>query len=181
MRPLRRAWAAAAAPGPFFAALPDTPALGPAVLSAAASLLVAVAALALVLVRATDSAAFAPFLVATPVVVLPYVVLISVLGSLLLMRPAGLDLRAFEIVAWAWVPSGFLAVPLLPVGWFAPWPTLAGAALMLPVWHLWLVWRGTQAHAVGGARTAWLLYLVAVFALPLVLTGFTLTVLSRAS
>lgn len=179
MTGLRRAWAAAAAPGPFFAALPDTPALGPAIASAAASLLVALAVLALVLARATESAALAPFLVATPAVVLPYVALISVLGSLLLMRPAGLDLRAFEIVAWSWVPSGFLAVSLLPVGWFAPWPTLGGSALMLPVWHLWLVWRGTEAHAVGGARTAWLLYLAAVFGLPLVLTGFTLGVLAR--
>ena len=33
---------------------------------------------------------------------------------------AGMDLRAFEVVAWAWVPSGVLALSLLPIGLFAP-------------------------------------------------------------
>ncbi|MDZ7800630.1 MAG: hypothetical protein U5K81_07555 [Trueperaceae bacterium] len=180
MTQLRRAWRAASVPGRFFEDLPDEPALGAAAAAGGVSLLMGALALGVVLARGTASDAWPLFLLGTPLMVLPYAVLVSILGSLVLMRPAGMDLRAFEIVAWAWVPSGFLAVSLLPIGWFAPWATMAGALAMLPAWHLWLVWRGTEVHATARPRAAAILYLLSVFGLPSVLVAFTLSVLSHA-
>lgn len=175
----RTLWRAVSHPSAFFAELTERPRLGSAFAAMAASALVAAVVAGVVAARATGSDAWLPFLVGVPAGVLPYLAVVTVLGGLTLMRPAALDLRAFEIVAWAWVPSGVLALSLLPIGWFAPWPTLLGGVLvLLPAWHLWIVFRGLETFASGGRRPAFVFYVVAVFALPSVLTVFTATVLS---
>lgn len=176
---VRLAWRAVSYPAAFFAALGDEPRLAPALASAAVSGAVASLVAGALLVRATGSDAWLPFLLGAPGVALPYLAIVTLLGALTLMRPAGMDLRAVEVVGWAWVPSGVLALSLLPIGWFAPWPALAGAAVMLPPWHLWLVWRGTDAFAVARARTAVALYAAAVFGLPTALLAFTVAVLGN--
>ncbi len=175
----RDAWRAASHPRAFFSALEDRPSLPPPLAAAAASALVGSLILGVVAARATGSDAWLPFLLGAPVLVLPYLAIVTLLGGLVLMRPAALDLRAFEIVAWAWTPTGLLALSVLPVGLFAPVPTLLGAAVLLPPWHLWVVWRGVEAHAAGGARAAFILYIVAVFGVPSALLAFTVTVLSN--
>lgn len=174
-----RAWRAVSHPAAFFASLGDEPRLAPALASAAVSAAIGSLVAGVLLARATGSDAWLPFLLGAPALALPYLAIVTLLGALTLMRPAGMDLRAFEVVAWAWVPSGVLALSLLPIGLFAPWPTLAGAAAMLPPWHLWLVWRGTDAYAVARPRTAVALYVAAVFGLPTALLAFTTTVLSN--
>lgn len=178
MNPLRRAWAAVSRPRSFYASLSDRPALATAAATAALSAVVGTAALALVVARATASDAWLPWLLGVPALLLPYLTLIALLGGLVLMRPAGLDLRAWEIVAWAWVPAGFVGVSLLPIGLLAPWPALVVGASLLPLWHLWLVWSGTETFAAGRPRLATTLYGVTVFGLPLLLVGFTAVVLS---
>lgn len=175
----RDAWRAASHPRAFFATLDDRPSLAAPFAAAAVSALVGSWVLGIVAVRATGSDAWLPFLLGAPVLTLPYLAIVTLLGGLMLMRPAALDLRAFEIVAWAWTPTGLLALSILPVGLFAPWQALLGAALLLPPWHLWVVWRGVEVHAAGGARTAFVLYIVAVFGLPSALLAFTVTVLSN--
>lgn len=177
MTPLRRAWRAASAPRAFYADLPDRPALGTAAAAAAIAGLVGSVVLAAVAARATGSAPL-PTLLVVPALALPYLALVTVLGGLVLMRPAALDLRAWEIAAWAWTPAGFLGLALLPIGLAAPAPTLFAASLMLPLWHLWLVWSGTSTHASGRPRLAVVLYAAAVFVAPTGLTIFTLAVLT---
>lgn len=176
---VRHAWRAVSHPQAFFASLDDRPRLGRAIATMAVSALSASVVAGVVALRATGSDAWLPFVLGVPAATLPYLAVVTLLGGLTLMRPAALDLRAFEIVAWAWVPSGVLALSLLPIGWFAPWPTLLGGLLgLLPAWHLWIVFRGVEAFAAGGRRPAFVFYVVAVFALPSVLLVFTATVLS---
>lgn len=176
---VRLIWRAISHPRAFFARLDDRPQLGLALAVMAVSALVGSIVAALLALRATGSDAWAPALLGVPVAALVYLAVVTMLGGLTLMRPAGLDLRAFEIVAWAWVPSGALALSLLPIGLFAPWPTLlVGALALLPAWHLWMIWRGLEVHALRGRRAAFLFYVLAVFGLPTVLTLFTATVLS---
>lgn len=180
MSPWARAWAASSRPRAFFATLPERPALVAAAAAAAVAGAVGSLVAAVLLLRATGSTGWLPVLFGVPALALPYLALVSLLGGLVLMRPAALDLRAWEIVLWSWTPAGFLALSLLPIGLIAPLPTLVGGLLMLPVWHLWLVWSGTELHADAHARTAVLLYVLTVFGLPLVLVGFTVVVLSTA-
>jgi len=172
-------WRAASHPAAFFAGLGEEPRLGRAAAVAAASAAVGALIAGFLALRVSGSDAWAPFLLAGPALALPYVAIIAVLGGLVLMRPSGMDLRAFEVVAWAWTPSGLLALSLLPIGLLVPGPALAGGLAMLPAWHLWLVWRGVQSFAAGGVRTAFALYAAAVFGLPLALLAFTVSVLAR--
>lgn len=176
----RTVWRAVSHPTSFFERLGDEPRIaapaGLAIVSATLGSMIA----AILLTRATASDAWLPLLLGAPLVTIPYLGTIGLLGGLILMRPAGLDLRAFEIVAWAWVPSGPLAVALLPIGLLAPWPTLLGGAMfLLPPWHMWIVWRGVEVHAEGAPRLAFGLYVAAVFGLPAALLTFTLAVLSN--
>ena len=178
MNPLRRAWRAASAPEAFFADLdPSQVRLVPAFTTAAVCAGIGAVLVGLLAARATGSVAW-PFVVGVPAVALPYLAILVMLGSLVLMRPGGMELRAFEVVAWAWVPTGWLAVAVTPVGWFAPGPALLVAALLLPPWHFWVLWRGVEAFAPARTRTTAVLYGVVVFAVPFGITVFTLWVLS---
>jgi len=176
----RSAWRAVSHPKSFFETLNDEPRIGVAAALALASVTVGSILAALLLMRATGSDGWLPLLLGVPLLTVPYLAVICVLGGLVLMRPTGMDLRAFEIVAWAWLPSGLLAVTLLPIGLLAPWPTLLGGALfLLPPWHMWIVWRGVEVHAENAPRMAFGLYVAAVFGLPAALLTFTLAVLAK--
>jgi hypothetical protein len=176
------AWRAVSHPRAFFAGLDDRPQLPLALAVMGVSVLAGSAILALLALRATGSDAWAPILLGVPVALLVHVATVTLLGGLTLMLPAGLDLRAFEIVAWSWVPAGALAVSLLPIGLLAPWSTLFGGVLVvLPAWHLWMIWRGLEVHALRARRAAFLFYVLAVYAFPTLLVVFTAWVLSRLS
>lgn len=176
---IRSLWLAVSHPRAFFERLDERPKLGIAFAVMAASAGVAALLAAAAVLRATSSNALIPVMLGVPLATLLYLAIVTALGSLTLMRPAGLDLRAFEIVAWAWVPLGVLSVSLIPVGAFAPLPTLlAGAFVLAPAWHLWMVWRGVEVHAVGGQRTAMGFYVLAVFVLPSALMAFTAGILA---
>lgn len=178
----RTIWAAASHPQAFFDSLDDAARLGPALVAMVLSALVASLVAGALLLRATSSDAVGPIVLGTPAVILLYLAQVTVLGGLTLMLPAGMDLRAFEVVAWAWVPSGVLAVSLLPVGLFAPLPALlVGALLLMPAWHLWIVWRGVGTFAVARPRFAMILYVLVVFALPAVFLAFITLVLSNVA
>lgn len=165
---LRDAWSAASSPTAFYRTLRLTsaPRLGRACAAAAAAVVVACAVLALAFVRATGSDAFVlvwAFLVA---VALPVAAMVLLLGGLVMVRPAALDLRAWEIAAWAWVSAGVLAVSLAPAVFVAPVPAVVAGLVAWPVWHVVLVARGVAVFAPRRSAPAVALYLVAVFLVP---------------
>ena len=170
--PLRKPWSAASAPARFFATRDeDDPrplrAFGVALTSWAVG--AAVSGLALALATGSDVLVV---LLATVGLSLPYLVLVWGLGGLALVRPARLDIRAWEIAAWAWVPAGFLGVALLPVVPFAPLVALAVGILLLPPWNMFVVVGGLRACAPPERiRGASLLYLTVVFVAPLAFLG----------
>lgn len=167
-------WQAVSAPEAFFRRLePHPPRLLAAGAAALASGSVGLLVLGLAVARATASD---PLLLAGAFLALGlgYLVAAWLLGGIALTRPAGLDLRAWEVAAWAWVPAGFLGVSLLPVAWFFPLPSLAVGLLALPLWHLWIVFAALRVLAPARVRLAGGLYLLVVFVFPLLVAGFTL-------
>ncbi|MEX2503179.1 MAG: hypothetical protein WD336_12445 [Trueperaceae bacterium] len=177
MTAVRRAWWAASTPGAFYASLDEEVRLRSAIAVAASAALLGSVLAGLLLARASGSAP-GPFLLTVPALALPYLLILGMLGSFVLMRPAELDLRAFEIVAWAWVPIGWLALAVAPIGLWAPGPSLAVAALLLPPWHLWMVWSGVVVHAGARPRAAVIGYGLTVFGLPLAMATFVTAILS---
>jgi hypothetical protein len=171
---LRRSWRAASTPGDFFADLPDAPRVAsatiPALLSVAAGALI----LAWAIARATSSDAWLPILLLVVPGLLIYSATLWLLGGLVLSRAAELDLRGWEIAAWAWVPTGFLALSLLPVVAVFPVTSLMLGTLGLPVWHLTVVHAGLARFAPAGGRRALLLYALVILAAPLTVMGVTL-------
>lgn len=164
---VRRIWRAASQPSEFFAATDAEPdlwsAAGPALLSVTLGALVLAAAI----VRATSSDAWLPILL----FVVPGLVLYSgalwLLGGLALARSAAMDLRGWEVAAWAWVPTGFLALSLLPVVAVFPVTSLIIGLLGLPLWHLSIVRAGLRQFAERKAGRTFLLYALVVLAAPI--------------
>jgi hypothetical protein len=174
IRLIRKLWSSASAPAAFFGRrIDDDPrplrALGVAMLSWAAGASVAGWALAtltdsdpLILIAATVGAS------------LPYLVLVWSLGGLAIVRPARLDLRAWEISGWSWAPAGFLGAALVPVVPFAPLAALAVGMIMLPAWNIFVLYGGLRVFAPAPRiRPASLIYLTVVWVAPLVFTVLT--------
>lgn len=165
---LRRLWVAAAHSDDFFASLPEAARLGPALraggLSVAASTLVFAWAIA----RATSSEVLAPVLVFVVPGALLYAATLWFLGGLALSWTVDLDLRAWEIAGWAWVPSGFMALALLPVVAVFPVTSLVAGLLGLPVWHLAVVHAGVGRFVPHQQRRALIVYALVVLAVPIV-------------
>ena len=165
---LQDAWWACSAPLGFFAHLAERahgrplPALG----TAAASWVAAVAVAALAFVRATDSEGYVVLLALGGVVLGPLFVLLSMLGGLMLLGPGGMGGRAWEVVGWSWAPAGALALAVLPV--VPLFPTLAAAAAVLafPIWHLALVGAALAAFATVQRTRTVLIYALVVFLVP---------------
>lgn len=174
MRPIRKTWSAVSAPVAFFAQrVEDDPrpvrALGVAVLGWVIGSLVAGWAIA----RATQSDPLI-LVLATVGLSLPYLFLVWGLGGLAIVRPARLDLRAWEIAGWAWAPSGFLGLALLPVVPVAPIVALGVGLVLLPMWNLFVLYGGLRVYAAPERiRAASLIYLAVVFVAPLVVLAMT--------
>ncbi len=176
----RDAWWAASAPTSFYRMLQATsaPRLARACTAAAASIVLACAALALAFVRATHSDGFLLAWGFLSAVALPLLAMLLLLGGLVMVRPAALDLRAWEISAWAWVPSGVLAVSLAPAALVAPVPAVVLGLLAWPFWHVALIASGVSAFAAQRRAVAVGLYLVAVFLVPGLLLAVSYAVMS---
>ncbi len=178
---LRRLWSIVTGPYAFFA---STDAREPIVLRAlgagAASAAVAYLIGGLGLARATDSDALGLTLIVLALG-LGYTGLTWFLGGIVLSRPARLELRAWEVTGWAWLPAGIIAVSLLPALFFAPLPALVVGVILFPVWHIWMIVAAARAFAPDRVRLSSLLYVGAIFAFPALLSAFTLWVISAAT
>lgn len=177
---IRDGWWASSAPKSFFRALAQSPGprLARSVLAAVIAVALALAVISLAFVRATASDGFVLVWLVSSLIGLPYLAMVLMLGGLVMVRPANLDLRAWEISAWAWVPAGTLAVSLAPASYFAPLPTVVVGLLAFPFWHVALLASGVSAFAAHGRALAVALYLVAVFLVPALLTAVSFAVMS---
>jgi len=177
---VRDAWWAASAPTSFFRRLQaaNGPRLVRAFTAAALSVVLACAALALAFVRATDSDGFLLAWGFSSAIALPLLAMVLLLGGLVMVRPAALDLRAWEIAAWAWVPAGALAVSLTPAALVAPIPAIVAGTVAWPFWHVALVASGVSVFAPQRRIVAVVLYLVAVFLVPGLLLAVSYAVMS---
>lgn len=176
----RQAWWAASAPRSFFLSLHAAPhaRVGRAATAALLSWLVAATVGALAFVRATGSDGFVVAVALLLAIGLPYLLMAVFVGGLVMVRPAQLDLRAWEIAAWAWVPAGVLALSLLPAALVAPAPAALLGVAVAPVWHIVLVLHGVRVFAPARLGVAIVLYLVAVVVVPLLLTAVSYAVMS---
>jgi hypothetical protein len=177
---VRDAWWAASAPTSFYRALQaaNAPRLARACTAAAVSVVLACAALALAFVRATESDGFLLAWAFLSAVALPLLAMLLLLGGLVMVRPAALDLRAWEISAWAWVPAGALAVSLTPAALIAPVPAVVVGVVAWPFWHVALVASGVAVFAAQRRVVSVALYLVAVFVVPGLLLAVSYAVMS---
>ena len=171
-RLVRDAWWAASAPTSFFDALRDVPhaRVGRAALAALLSGLIAAAAAALAFVRATDSDGYLLAWGLLTAIGLPYLAMIAFVGGLVMVRSGQLDLRAWEIAAWSWVPAGVLALSLLPAALVAPVPAALAGLAAFPVWNVVVVVHGVRVLSPARLGPPVALYLVAVFVVPALLT-----------
>ena len=176
---VREAWWAASAPTSFYRALhtASEPRLGRAFAAASLSMALASVVLALAFVRATASDGFALATALIGVTLFGVTALLILLGGLVMVRPAALDLRAWEIAAWAWVPAGALAVSLAPAAVFAPAPAAAVGLIAWPFWHVAMVARGVAVFAPERRVLTMTLYLVAVFVVPGLLVAVSYAVM----
>lgn len=176
---LRALWRSASAPRVFFEARSDEeprPLRSLAVGLASGLVGALVAGWALALATGSD-----PWIVilATAGLSLPYLVLINALGGLAIVRLGRLDLRAWEITGWSWVPAGFLGVALAPVVQLGPLPALAVGLMLLPAWNIFVVVGGLRAFAPPERiRAASLVYIAVVYLAPALFTGITFWVVS---
>lgn len=165
---LRRLWRAASRPEAHFETTRDhEPRLGGSLLEALAASAFGLLVAALALARATGSDGLGALALVVVTGGLLAVLAAWLLGGLALVRPAGLDLRAWEIAATAWLPAGALGLSLLPTALLFPAASLAVGLLLLPAWHLAIVRAGLRVHVPHRAGRLTLLYALVVFALPL--------------
>ena len=165
---LQDAWWACSAPLGFFEHLAERdhgrllPALGTAVASWVAALAVA----ALAFVRATDSEGYVVVVGLAAVAIGPLFVLVTLLGGLMLLGPGGLGGRAWEVVGWSWAPAGALALAVLPVVPLFPALAASLAVLVFPIWHLGLVGAALAAFRARTRVRTVLIYALVVFLVP---------------
>lgn len=164
---VRRVWAAASQPAEFFAGLEGEPDLGKAIRPALLSVAIGALVLAAAVGRATSSDAWLPILLFVVPGLILYSAALCLLGGLTLARSAAMDLRGWEVATWAWVPTGFLALSLLPVVAVFPVTSLIIGLLGLPLWHLSIVRAGLLQFAERKPARTLLLYALVVLAAPL--------------
>jgi hypothetical protein len=170
---VRDAWRACSAPERFFLALEERGGAEPLRAAAAASIAVVVGlgALSLAFVRATSSDGLLLVWSLSLALALPAFALVALFGGLVLARTAALDLRAWEVVLWAYAPAGALALSLVPAIFVAPGVSAAAGLLAFPVWHVTIVVAALRALAPRRRVSATLAYLIATFAVPVVLAA----------
>lgn len=164
---LREHWRVASRPLPFFQRLADEePRLLRAGLAGAASVIIALLVAALAILRLSDSDAYLPILLGVPLLGLVNWLLIWGFGGLVVMRPAQLDLRGWELAAWSWAPAGLLGLSLLPAVFLAPLPSLILGYAATLTWHIALLNSGLRVFAPQRRLRSMLWYLLAVVVLP---------------
>ncbi|MBA2668332.1 MAG: hypothetical protein H0U69_15010 [Trueperaceae bacterium] len=168
---VRDAWRAASAPTRFFLALADAGEPRPLRAALAATLCVSAAlgVLSLAFVRATGSDGVLLVWAASLAIALPVFSFVLLVGGLVMLRPAALDVRAWEVAGWAWTPAGALALSLLPAVVMAPGVSAVVGLVTFPIWHLIVVVRGVRALSPGRHVAASALYAIAVFGVPALL------------
>ena len=160
-------WQVATSPKRFFLGhTPRRSSLIRALASAATSGTIGLLAAGVALVRALGSDEVVTIMVLVILGGLPYLALLWLLGGFVLMRPAALDLRAWEVAAWAWTPAGLVGLLLSPLAWFVPLAGLVLGSVALPLWHLIVVNGALGAWSPARAQTTLFWYLAAIFALP---------------
>lgn len=165
---VRTLWQAASRPEAFFRRLePHEPRLLSAFISALTSILFALIIASLVFTRLTNSTAALPIILFGVVVGGLTWLLFWALGGLVLVRPAQLDLRAWELCAWTWVPAGIMTLSLLPVAFFFPVPSLVIGYFGTLGWHLGMLRAGLNVFAPENVRTSLTFYIIFVLLLPL--------------
>lgn len=169
---LRTIWRAASRPQPFFERLYEAPPnLARSSLAAVLSVSFALLALALAIITATDSTAYAPIILFVLSGGLVYWLLIWVLGGLVIIRPAALDIRGWELVAWSWVPVGVVALSLVPVIFMLPLVAIIAGLFGACLWHLALLNTALRVFAKRGRAAALLWYIGCVMVLPWLMFG----------
>lgn len=167
---MRRLWTAVSRPAAHFEATRERePRLWGSLLEALVAAAVGLLVLALAVLRGTGSDAVLPLLLGAETIGLLLVAAAWFLGGLVLVRPAPLDVRAWEVAATAWLPAGVLGLSLLPVALLAPWPSLFVGLALLPAWHLAVVHGALRVHVPDRAGRLTALYALVVFGLPLLL------------
>jgi hypothetical protein len=173
---LRRSWRAASQPSEFFSSLSDESRPGAAAWTSLLSVTIGALVLALAVVRATQSDAWLPIVIFVVPGTVLYSAALWLLGGLTLARAAALDVRGWEIAGWAWMPSGYLALSLLPVVAVFPVTGLLLGTLGLPIWHLAVVRAGLSEFRGRRPGRALLLYSLVVLAAPI--TAMTVVLLA---
>lgn len=176
---IRTLWQAASRPEAFFKRLePLEPQIPRAFLIALASVLFSLVVASLLFARLTNSTGILPILLFGLVAGGLTWLLSWALGGLVLLRPARLDIRAWELCAWSWVPAGIMAFSLLPVAFFAPLPSLIFGVLGTLGWQVTILATGLRVFTPEHARAGLTFYLIFVLLLPVGLFAWLLYLFS---
>jgi hypothetical protein len=167
----RDAWWACSAPLGFFGSIEaqGEPRPSRAALAAGLSVALALGVLSIAFVLATASDGLLIVYAAALALGMPAFALVLLLGGLVMVRPAALDVRAWEVAAWAWTPAGALALSLLPAVFVAPGVAALAGTVAFPVWHVVVLTSGLRVLAPTRLGAATASYLVAVLLVPAIL------------
>jgi hypothetical protein len=169
---IRTIWRAASRPQPFFEKLKEAPPnLLYSSLAAMLSVSFALVALAFAIIVATASTAYAPIVLGLLLAGLFYWLLIWALGGLVIIRPASLDIRGWEIVAWSWVPAGVVALSLIPVVFIQPLIAIFAGVFGVYIWHIGILSVALGVFAEKGRVRAMIWYIGCVMVLPWLMFG----------
>ena len=175
---LLASYRANAQPATFFAGDPYARRPRPALVTLLAANLLASLALALLLDQAGAPSLAVPWWLILPALLLPYVALLTAIGALVSMRTRGFQPALLALHAWSWTPSAPLALLALPIGFLDARLALLGFVLALPLAHTVLVTFALRSVDPAGWRHAVTLHLLAVFAVPALLTALPLGLLA---
>lgn len=169
---IRTIWRAASRPQPFFEKLKDAPPnLIKSSLAAMLSVGFALIVLAVSIIMATDSTAYAPIVLFLLLGGLFNWLLVWALGGLVIIRPAFLDIRGWEIVAWSWVPAGVVALSLIPVVFIQPLIAIFAGVFGVYIWHIGILSVALGVFAEKGRVRAMVWYIGCVMVLPWIMFG----------
>ena len=164
---LRDIWTLASRPKAFFGALAEQNSNLPRSLMAAVlSMGIGTAIFLLAFTRMTASNAYAPiFALGIPAGLFLWLILWFI-GGLIIIRPSGLDTRAWELTAWAWTVAGLVALSLLLVAIYLPFIAILLGLLAATIWHLLLLNTALKSFGSKNIFQTLLAYAFSVFVLP---------------
>ena len=164
---LKAIWKLASRPQAFFDALAqDMSRLPRALFAAVFSIAIASAVFLIAFIRMTASNAFTPiFALGIPAGLFLWLILWFI-GGLIIVRPSGLDTRAWELTAWSWTVAGLVASSLLLAASYIPFIAILIGLLATTIWHLMLL--NTALNSFGSKHVFQTLvaYAFSVFVLP---------------